>query len=162
MIKNYIRLLFVFAVLISCAVRNQGEEPCKVELDYWYMDNGDSTIQSIANYFNTSSSRYIHELYYRNGVLKSRCEYNGEELVQIFSLYSPSGDALNFGNFKNGNGLAIVYDDDGIIKTSGKYCDGNRCGWWKIYDYEGSVVDSIWYENGERSDMPGVKANLFD
>ena len=162
MFKNYIKFFFVFVVLISCAVRNERGESCRVELSYWYMENGDSTIQSIAHYLDTPSSGFIYEIYYRNGVLKSRCEYDGDELIQIYSLYSPSGDSLNFGNFRNGNGLAIVYDDDGLINTSGEYCEGNRCGWWKIYDFQGSVVDSIWCENGERSDMPGVKINLFD
>ena len=63
------------------------------------------------------------------------------------------------GNFINGIPIDkhTTYYQNGKIKETGSYANGLKDGEWKKYNFEGEVVLSIVYKNGEEFKIDGVK-----
>jgi antitoxin component YwqK of YwqJK toxin-antitoxin module len=94
--------------------------------------------------------------YYRNKQIQTQCVYNENRLVKIIFLYDSTGNPLNYGTLKDGNGILINYYPDGTVREKGGFKNGYRHGWWYSYTNTGYLMDSIRYENGFRpgSDVP--------
>lgn len=87
--------------------------------------------------------------YYTNGKLKSKVVMKNSGLWQIELVLDTLGKKQNVGSFRNGNGCVTEYrSDNGNPECEGCYVDGNKEGWWKNYQYTGSIIDSTLYKEG--------------
>jgi|SRR5690606_16212590 len=152
--------LIILISLISC-VAKKSDNCSKISVIYQPIGDRDSTVQGIVYHSEKNDDDYVYEDYYSNGKLRSRSKYSEEKLVEVFVAYDSIGRILDHGSIKNGEGYAIIYHENGIVKTKGYYSNGNRNGWWMRYDYSGRFNDSILYIDGEISDLPGVKLNKY-
>jgi antitoxin component YwqK of YwqJK toxin-antitoxin module len=140
--KKYIVILLIIG-LNSC-----GDKQFKTKYIYW-----EPKTKSIVKWKMQVTPEGIADgvcfHYYRNGQLLSKARYEDNRLMEIYEVYDSLGNKLNHGNFKNGNGYAISYDDKkGTRNFAGNYKDGLRDGWWKTYNFRGALTDSIFFEHG--------------
>jgi len=86
--------------------------------------------------------------WYENGQLKYKAIYNTGKLWEIQIVCDSLGNKLDFGNFKEGNGLIRKFYPNGKILQEGKIKNGFKTDYWKIFTDTGILSDSILYKNG--------------
>ncbi len=137
-------------LLISCTGQKKVFEYGGAE--YWseFHAGDTTTLQYEYEAYSQGTDTIVYYTnYYTTGALKSKVVMKNDLLMEIELLKDTLGNKLDFGNFKNGNGYAVEYSDDGNGKDQeGEYVDGNREGWWMIYHYSGEIGDSLFYEQG--------------
>lgn len=110
----------------------------------YYNDYGG--IESI-KFFKNDKLEGIVKRFYDNNLLKSKVLYKNNKLWNIISVYDENQNLLNYGNFKDGNGLVNVYHNNGKLEYSGRYKNGKAEGKW-IYITDRGHQDTIVYKNG--------------
>ncbi len=85
--------------------------------------------------------------FYKNGKIKYEVEYNNGSLWEINALYDFKGRELDKGSLKKGNGLVVVYYDDGSLKYKGQYLNGKPHGNWLSFTDTGNK-DILEYNKG--------------
>jgi len=55
----------------------------------------------------------------------------------------------------------VTYYDNNRIKEKGKYIMGQKEGDWTLYDYDGSKIITIRYEDGVEKVMMEIKLSLM-
>lgn len=156
--KTIIKILTLVIILLSgCSPKKVFEYEGK---EYWeeYQAGDTTTLQQEYKVYSHGSDTLIYFTnYYTNGKLKSKVVMKNDLLWEIKFVLDTLGKNKIFGNFKNGNGYVIEFtDDEGIPEKEGKYVNGNKEGWWKIYHFTGTIMDSTFYKEGfpqhEKSD----------
>ena len=155
--KNIVTIITIVLLLIGCRNSKKFEYEGK---EYWGENHAgnDSTLHQEYKVYSQGSDTIIHFVnYYQNGKLKSKVVMKNDLLMEIEIVLDTLGKKMNFGDFKNGNGYVIEYSsDDGSPENQGLYVNGNKEGWWKIYHFTGTIMDSTFYKDGfpqfEKSD----------
>ncbi|MEX0966053.1 MAG: hypothetical protein WD077_02365 [Bacteroidia bacterium] len=91
-----------------------------------FFENG--RIQIEVECFNDIFHGTLRE-YYENGQLRCELLYNLDRLWEIKAVYDSSGNVLNPGNLKEGNGLVKIFYPDGQVQYKGAFEDGVRSGY---------------------------------
>lgn len=91
---------------------------------------------------------YYTTNFYPNGIEKCETVHINDRLDKVLFVNDTSGQRLEFGKIENGNGHVKVYDFKGTLEYSGNYINGNREGWWMMYNFSGPIMDSILYKDG--------------
>lgn len=90
--------------------------------------------------------------YYQNGQLHIECIYDMDRLWEVRALYDSTGNKLDFGNLKDGNGFIKSYYLGGSLEHEGGIKNGVRHGQWRFYTNTGVLMNSFWYVDGRRPD----------
>ncbi len=147
--KTIVIIIITLLLIIGCENPKKFEYGGKV---YWGENHAgnDRTLQQEYKVYSQGSDTIIHFTnYYQNGKLKSKVVMNNDLLMEIEFVLDTRGKKMNFGNFKNGNGYVVEYSSaDGLPENEGLYVDGNKQGWWKVYHYTGTIMDSTYYKDG--------------
>ncbi|HET6992104.1 MAG TPA: toxin-antitoxin system YwqK family antitoxin, partial [Bacteroidia bacterium] len=93
------------------------------------------------------------KFYYPNGKLWGEWQMKNGMVWNELSLVDTLGKPLDFGNFKNGNGLLINYSDSCFRDFSCEYKDGIRNGKYTEYYPDGKVSAEFDYVDGEMNGM---------
>jgi hypothetical protein len=148
--KILLTILPIVLLLLSCSspkkvLINEGKE-------YWGKHFvGDTSILRLEYkvYYQGSDTTINYTNYYPNGSLKSKVTMKNDLLMEIELVLDTLGEPQNFGQFKNGNGYVIEYNSTtGSPANKGLYVNGNKEGWWKIYHFTGTILDSTFYKEG--------------
>jgi antitoxin component YwqK of YwqJK toxin-antitoxin module len=120
--------------------------------EYWsefHAGNNVTLQQEYKVYSEGSDTLFYFTNYYTNGKLKSKVVMKNDLLWEVSFVLDSLGRKKSFGYLKNGNGFVTEFtDDDGQPASQGKYVNGNKEGWWKIYHYTGTIMDSTFYTEG--------------
>lgn len=142
-----------YLILLLLGITSCVEQQKKMEYSFWKVN---AKITSDVKFKMETSDGVVDGYcwhYYKNGQLLSKVRYEDNKLMDIYEVYDSLGNKLNYGNFKNGNGYAISYDDKKGTRTfAGNYQDGLRTGWWKNYNFRGELTDSIFFDSGMNED----------
>ena len=149
-LKRSLTLLTIILLMLRCG------NPDSILIDegkeYWgKREVGDTSVLQLEYriYAQGSDTLVYYTNYYKNGSLKSKVMMKNDLLMEINLVQDTLGKAMNFGQFKDGNGYVIEYNsNDGSPKRKGLYINGNKEGWWKTYHFTGTVTDSIFYKEG--------------
>ena len=114
----------------------------------WHAGDSTSIQYKLKVYRKGNNLIYYTTNFYPNGVEKCKTIHIGDKLEKILFVNDTSGHSLDFGKLENGNGHVKVYDFNGTLESSGNYINGNREGWWMIYNFAGPIMDSTLYEDG--------------
>ena len=106
--------------------------------------NGSLILQE--NYIDGNLEGELKE-YYNNGKIKIIVSYKNDRPWNIIDYKDNNGNKLDFGTFKNGNGIIKLYSDDGLLRRSGELKSGLKEGFWLLYSNRG-LYDSILYKHG--------------
>ncbi len=88
--------------------------------------------------------------YHKNGKLKFHVMYYDNKLWNVIEYYDENANSLDFGNFKDGNGILKCYFPNGKISAKGMYKNGLQTGKWDCYHNKG-YSHSINYTDGIRN-----------
>lgn len=138
----------ILSVLFSCEQENLIKHKT-----YW--DNAQTKIQM--EFFTKDDLRHGETInYYRNGVVKNSAIYKEGKLFNVNYVQNPKGKKMNFGNFKNGNGVLIFFNNEGKILSKGLYRNGYRDGKWIEYNFQGKI-NNYWNYNNGYLELNGIK-----
>ncbi len=97
--------------------------------------------------------------YHNNGRIKEQGMIRGEERDGEWVLFSKRGKLLRKTNYFRGDIVGqnstkvinsfVTYHNNGYVKEEGILKMGQRDGIWKVYNNEGSHVETVTYENGK-------------
>jgi antitoxin component YwqK of YwqJK toxin-antitoxin module len=77
--------------------------------------------------------------------------YIEDKLVSISEFKTISGNLLESGKIKNGNGRRIIFDSEGNILEKGRYAKGKRSGlWYQYFPKTESVASTGNYSGGNK------------
>lgn len=115
------RLLILCLVFIGC----QPKDSAKIEEEENKIEN--------------------HVDYYDNGLKHMEGKLLGGKRHGKWIAYYESGIKWSEGSFRNGEraGRAIVYYENGKKKLEGQYKKGYKIGVWKVWEDDGTFVDSL-------------------
>ncbi|TMM31368.1 toxin-antitoxin system YwqK family antitoxin [Polaribacter aestuariivivens] len=97
------------------------------------------------------SGKCVEYKYYKDGTIKSKIEYFGEDYNGEVKYYHTNGKVSSIYNYKNDKkvGSFSSYYDTGKLKKSGTYSySGKRTGVWKEFFKNGSLESVENYYNG--------------
>lgn len=109
-----------------------------------------------------SKNKVVHgefEMYYPNGDLWAIVQYNRDRIWNVKKVISPTGELLESGTLKNGNGIIIGYYVNGNIKYKGEMKDGYKVGNYTFFDSNTGEISRV--EEYER-DPEMEKMGFFD
>jgi antitoxin component YwqK of YwqJK toxin-antitoxin module len=87
------------------------------------------------------------KLYYPNGKLWVERTMKDGVIWNIISLFDTTGKPLDFGTFKNGNGLLKYYSDSCVLVSSYEYKDGKKHGKGTGYFPNGKIsFENTWVD----------------
>jgi len=130
-------------------------------------------LKSTHNISDTITRVYTNKDYYENGQLNSERVSNDSMLLSI-KYFGKKGNPLDNGDYKDGNGSLLSYDDDtliseatyknyklnggfttyyhnGKISSIGQFKDDERTGTWYSYSEQGIKLTTINYDAPENT-----------
>ncbi len=122
-----------------------------------YFENGKVQVES--NCLNGLLNGIQRE-YYINGKLRSEVLFSENRLWEIITACDSTGKLVDFGNIKNGSGIARKYYADGSLEYQGSFFNGLRDGKWYFFSNTGILIDSIVYSDGNGSNF-NIKDNTY-
>ncbi|MBC8172720.1 MAG: hypothetical protein H7X71_02340 [Chitinophagales bacterium] len=90
----------------------KGERKCKIYRSYTYYPGG--RLMSNASYLGNDRDGN-HFYYYTNGQLRECMEFENDRLLNVLAYYDQEGNALEVGNFCDGEGMVNIYSMNGRI-----------------------------------------------
>jgi len=161
MIKMKLLIILVIIMFTACTVQEEevnkvtGEVFLTFEKNWitnkkngecvYYYENGN--VQTKLNYKNGKKDGECLS-YYKNGQLKFKVEYKNDALWNIYESYGSTGNKLDFGSIKDGEGYIKKYDSDGVLNEEGTVKKGFKEGVWKSY-LKGSPFYMKTYKKGK-------------
>lgn len=156
-----------FLVLQSCEneknkVADKVQGKVEVYRSYWYSDDyKDSSIQTKCDLVDGRMNG-DYRRYYKNGQIKVIAKYKDDKLDEIINVYDTSGQKLDFGQLKNGNGCVTAFDEDGNLMRKGCYRNGVKEGTWHRYDPNGEITNTTKFVKGKEKGYENFDFNLYD
>lgn len=112
-----------------------------------YKENGQ--IQEKGVYKDGFLDGEFYEYYKQDTILKCHLEFRHDKLWNVKEYYDEKYIPLDYGNFKNGTGLLIIYFPDGKIYQKGNYRNGLKEGKWEYYAWgDGKLMKTENYKEG--------------
>jgi antitoxin component YwqK of YwqJK toxin-antitoxin module len=105
------------------------------------------------NYSNGELDGNSVEYYCENGVERSVIAYENGKIMNVVKLLAPTGERLQKGDHKDGNGEFLKYDETGRLSAQIRVRDGKLNGYSVFFTNTG-YVDSIYYVDGFSEGVP--------
>lgn len=100
-----------------------------------------------------------HYYYHKNGKIYQIFLFESDRLMNVIDMRDSTGKKLDYGSFKDGNGILKLYFSDGHLFQEGKYVNGLREGEWTTYFLDGNKwVDN--YKNGSYLETYGDSVRI--
>lgn len=104
------------------------------------------------------------EWLYKVGCEKEVGSYTDGKREGEWKHYFTNGEINFIGSYTEGNpnGEFITYYDNNKVKERGKYIMGQKEGDWSLYDYDGTKIITIKFEDGIEKSYDGNKIEILD
>lgn len=89
----------------------------------YYYDNGQ--LEQFGNYINGKADGEW-KIFHKNGNPFQVRSWENDKLIDIYTSLDANGKPLNKGTIANGNGTRIIYDNEGKIKKTENYINGEK------------------------------------
>src|SRR5690606_3969002 len=106
---------------------------------YFFFDN--HKLQLEVSY-NEGTLDGVENRFYSNGNIQSKILYKNGKMLEIIEMRDSSGNTLDYGFLKEGNGFIRFFYPNGKIKDQGSMKKGVKDGWWIFHTNTGLLFDS--------------------
>lgn len=101
-------------------------------------------------YYKNGKLDSLYKYYHDDGKIWSLMEYKNGKQWNVKGTWSKTGDSLDYGTFKNGNGVYNSYNREGELQTVTNFKNGSWEGLRTRYNKEGKVLTKKFYKEGSR------------
>lgn len=115
----------------------------KLYIGIWkYYQKGSNTLLNLENYNDSGMLEGERLVYYENGQIAQKENYNKGILQGISYWYAENGVLIKEETYDNNqlHGLSKYYNPEGVLIIEGLYKQGKKHGFWKYYE-DGKLVE---------------------